>query len=155
LYKELHTIKWNSKINFLPENPTPIPEYFREMAAKMPTPEAWKELPWKTDFKVSYVHSPPEPKFMSPKHMDIVDHYQTFYLSPFRFLTFGRSVGSNYIFSDSMNTEQIIQVTQVNLVPEPKSIKDIAVHLKLLFCCNIYKPILGQAYVHKATGVAI
>lgn len=78
----------NKVVNFIPENPIPIPEYFREMAAKVPTPEAWKELPWKTGFKVAYVFSPHEPAFMSPKHMDIVDQFKTFHLSPFRFLTF-------------------------------------------------------------------
>jgi hypothetical protein len=71
----------------------------------MPCLEEWEKIEWKNFFTVRYLHVPPEPKFMSPKTMDITDHYKTFYLSPFKFVTFGRSIGKDYIFADSMYTE--------------------------------------------------
>jgi len=68
-------MRWNSQISFTPEKPNPLPDYFKNLAQKVPTPKAWSEMPWKNEWKVSYLNVPPEPKFMSPKQFDIVDFY--------------------------------------------------------------------------------
>jgi hypothetical protein len=86
MYQRLHEEKRNDQHVFTPQTAEPLPLYLQDSMAPMPTSAELLEIPYKTNWEMSYRHTPVAKQFFAPKYMYFVDKKQFFFLSPFKII---------------------------------------------------------------------